>query len=100
MVSCKIISLMKYSGLNDKESRTQFTHVISLGAKNIYKIFAGGNHSWVVIDDIMPIREHYEPPSPVGYAAPAMFSQQHCLSGPTSPRETKSSKMKPVKKMN
>jgi alpha-tubulin suppressor-like RCC1 family protein len=54
-------------GLNDKESRTAFTHVANLGNKNIYKMFAGGNHSWVVIDDIMPIRENYRPPSPVGY---------------------------------
>lgn len=54
-------------GLNDKESRTQFTHVDNLGAKNAYKVFAGGNHSWVVIDDILPVRENYRPPSPVNY---------------------------------
>jgi hypothetical protein len=54
-----------YRGLNDKESRTSFTHIAELGPKNIYKIFAGGNHSWVVIDDIMPLRENYRPPSPV-----------------------------------
>jgi hypothetical protein len=41
--------------------------VADLGAKNIYKMFAGGNHSWVVVDDIMPEREMYRPPSPVGY---------------------------------
>ena len=52
-------------GLNDKEPRTSFTHVACLGPKNVYKIFAGGNHSWVVIDDIIPVREHYRPPSPV-----------------------------------
>jgi len=54
-------------GLNDKESRTSFTHVADLGAKNVYKIFGGGNHSWVVIDDILPVRENYRPPSPVNH---------------------------------
>ena len=53
--------------MNDKEARTQFTHVANLGGKNVYKIFAGGNHSWVVIDDNMPVRCDYRPPSPVGY---------------------------------
>lgn len=52
-------------GLNDKDPRTSFTHVANLGPKNIYKVFAGGNHSWVVIDDIIPVRESYRPPSPV-----------------------------------
>lgn len=54
-----------YRGLNDKESRTSFNHIINIGAKNVYRIFAGGNHSWVVIDDIIPIRKRYRAPSPV-----------------------------------
>ena len=37
----------------------------NIGAKNVYRIFAGGNHSWVVIDDIVPIKRKYRPPSPV-----------------------------------
>ena len=72
MVNCKfhLSSLItdpffSYSGLNDKESRTSFHHVANIGAKNVYRIFAGGNHSWVVIDDIIPIRRKYRPPSPV-----------------------------------
>jgi len=77
-------------GLNDKESRTQFTHVANLGAKNIYRIFAGGNHSWVVIDDIVPINEKYTPPSPVG-CSDSRFSQFEPSgfkvgSNPTSPK--------------
>jgi hypothetical protein len=36
-----------------------------LGNKNISKIFAGGNHSWIVIDDIVPLKENYRPPSPI-----------------------------------
>lgn len=51
-------------GRGDKESKTQFTHVASLGPKNIVRIFAGGSHSWVVLDDMVPIRENYKIPSP------------------------------------
>lgn len=68
MGNCKIIRLLIqiYRGLNEKESKTSFTHVADLGPKNVYKIFAGGNHSWVVIDEFIPVREDYRPPSPVG----------------------------------
>ena len=52
-------------GLNDKDSRTAFQHVANIGAKNVYRIFAGGNHSWVIIDDIVPVRKRYRPPSPI-----------------------------------
>lgn len=38
---------------------------MSLGPRNIYKVFAGGNHSWVVLDDIIPVREKYRAPSPI-----------------------------------
>lgn len=37
----------------------------SVGNKNVYRIFAGGNHSWVVIDDVIPTRKNYRTPSPV-----------------------------------
>ncbi len=37
----------------------------SIGDKNVYRIFAGGNHSWVVIDDVIPRRTHFRTPSPV-----------------------------------
>jgi len=52
-------------GLNDKDSRTSYNYVTHIGAKNVYRIFAGGNHSWVVIDDIMPVRQRHRAPSPV-----------------------------------
>jgi hypothetical protein len=52
-------------GLKDGESKTMFHHVVSLGPRNIYKIFAGGNHSWIVLDDIIPVREKYRAPSPL-----------------------------------
>ena len=52
-------------GLGNDESQTSFKHVKTLGNKNIKKIFAGGNHSWVVIDTSSPIREDYDVPSPL-----------------------------------
>lgn len=52
-------------GLGDDESHTTFTHVSSLGNKNITQIYAGGNHSWAVIDSSCPMQENYEPPSPI-----------------------------------
>ncbi len=54
-----------YRGLNSNESKTQFTYVNTIGTKNISKIFAGGNHSWFILDENIPIREHFRPPSPL-----------------------------------
>lgn len=66
MDNCKSLGhLNVFRGLNDRESRTAFQHVANIGAKNVYRIFAGGNHSWVVIDDIVPVKRKYRPPSPV-----------------------------------
>lgn len=38
----------------------------------MFKIFAGGNHSWVVLDDIIPVREKYRPPSPLPERQPSL----------------------------
>jgi len=54
------------------EVHAMFQHVVSLGPRNIYKVFAGGNHSWVVLDDIIPVREKYRPPSPLPERAPSL----------------------------
>lgn len=56
----------------DIESKIGFTHVASLGPRNISRIFAGGNHSWVVLDENMPVRESYRPPSPLACDAPVL----------------------------
>lgn len=62
--SCK--SNLTFRGLTeDLESRTAFQYVASVGDKNVYRIFAGGDHSWVVIDDIIPRKANFRPPSPV-----------------------------------
>lgn len=47
-------------GLPDREMRTEFTHVWSLVSVNAVKIFAGGMHSWVVLDDVMPKKDDYK----------------------------------------
>jgi len=50
---------------SNHEVKSQFQHVAQLGPRKIYKIFAGGNHSWVVLDDIIPVREKFRVPSPL-----------------------------------
>jgi len=61
-----------------------------LGPRKIYKIFAGGNHSWVLLDDIIPVREKYRPPSPIKERASSLSQSSHSntrsrsdLRGPT-----------------
>ena len=52
-------------GHGDDESRTYFSHVSALGPKNVERIYAGGNHSWALLDPADPIKRDYEPPSPL-----------------------------------
>lgn len=52
-------------GLGDTEMRTGFQHLRTLADKNIYRLFAGGNHSWVLLDEIIPMRTNVRPPSPL-----------------------------------
>jgi alpha-tubulin suppressor-like RCC1 family protein len=51
-------------GLGETESRTNFAHVGLFGARKVERIYAGGNHSWALLDPALPIRPNYEPPSP------------------------------------
>ena len=37
-------------GLGEDKSVTMWTHVNSLSGKNVSKIYAGGDHSWAVVD--------------------------------------------------
>ena len=52
-------------GLGDTETRSTFTWLRSLADKNVHRVFAGGNHSWVLIDEFMPIRLKVRAPSPL-----------------------------------
>lgn len=42
-------------GLGDHENQKSFVSVTSIGNKNIGQIYAGGNHSWIVLDEQDPI---------------------------------------------
>ena len=45
--------------------RNGFQHLRTLADKNIYRLFAGGNHSWVLLDEIIPMRASVRSPSPL-----------------------------------
>ena len=48
-------------GLCDFESRLEFTHLESLKGKNVTKVFAGGDHSWFLVDSRQPEIDIAEP---------------------------------------
>jgi alpha-tubulin suppressor-like RCC1 family protein len=52
-------------GVGDEQSRTTFTHVSSLAGSNISRVFAGGSHTWALIDSDQPMVINYEAPSPI-----------------------------------
>lgn len=52
-------------GHGDDESKTVFTWVKKLGGKNINSIYAGGHHTWCVIDSDIKSVANYRPPSPL-----------------------------------
>ena len=52
-------------GVGAKKSCTLWTHVTHLSEKNVGRIYAGGDHSWALIDETCPMIENYEPPSPI-----------------------------------
>ena len=59
------ILLINFRGLGDEESKTNFTFVFSLAGLKLSGIYAGGNHSWVTIDDNEPYVDDFSPPSPL-----------------------------------
>lgn len=52
-------------GLRDLEMRKEFTYIDSLRGKNMTNIFAGGHHSWFLVDILRPELSSYEIPSPL-----------------------------------
>ena len=52
-------------GLGNDESKTDYTWISNLAGKKIKRIFAGGNHSWVLLDEKNPMIADYKPPSPL-----------------------------------
>ena len=43
----------------DKESRRNFEHIMTLMSVNSFNIYAGGFHSWIMIDDINPKKDEF-----------------------------------------
>ena len=52
-------------GMGDTDIRSGFSLLKSLADKNVYRIFTGGNHTWVLLDEFIPIRKNFRPPSPL-----------------------------------
>ena len=56
-------------GVGDTEPRTGFTFVNKLVGRNVSRVYAGGNHTWAILDAIQPFKPQFEPPSPPGVAS-------------------------------
>ncbi len=53
-------------GLEDEENRSMFTLIKSTMELNINKIFAGGHHSWIIVDSENPEKDfEIKTPSPI-----------------------------------
>ena len=52
-------------GHGDEESKKVFTWVKKLGGKKVKDIYAGGAHSWCILDPDEPVIKDYSPPSPL-----------------------------------
>ena len=42
-------------GLGDTDDRKEFTEIVSVGNKKLNAIYAGGAHSWLVVDERDPV---------------------------------------------
>mmetsp|Transcript_32026 Transcript_32026/g.31329 ORF Transcript_32026/g.31329 Transcript_32026/m.31329 type:complete len:183 (+) Transcript_32026:1234-1782(+) len=47
-------------GIPDKLMRTNFQQVVSLISVNVVKLYAGGLHSWMVLDEVMPKKDDFK----------------------------------------
>ena len=52
-------------GLGENKNRYNYTWVRKLGTMNIKHIFAGGHHSWCIVDDKYPLKEKLIEPEPL-----------------------------------
>ena len=51
--------------MGDTEMRSGFTLLRSVSDKNAYRIFTGGNHTWILLDEFIPQRKNARLPSPL-----------------------------------
>ena len=52
-------------GLGESRNRYNYTWIKKLGNMNVRHIFAGGHHSWCIIDDKIPLRDKFIEPEPL-----------------------------------
>ena len=52
-------------GLGESRNRYNYTWIRKLGNMNVRHIFAGGHHSWCIIDDKIPLRDKFIEPEPL-----------------------------------
>lgn len=74
-------------GHGDEESKTVFTWVKKLGGKKVSSIYAGGHHTWCVIDSDNKTISNYRPPSPLRtpvMSSPLNMTQTKLHKGDTS----------------
>ena len=66
-------------GLGENKNRYNYTWIRKLGNMNVKHIFAGGHHSWCLIDDKSPLKERFIEPEPLEKPNYKMIKRQ--LSG-------------------
>ena len=52
-------------GLGDNKNRYNYTWIRKLGSLNVKHIFAGGHHSWCLIDEKFPLKDRFIEPEPL-----------------------------------
>ena len=66
-------------GLGETKNRYNYTWIKKLGQMNVRHIFAGGHHSWCIIDDKNPLKDNFKEPEPLEKPNYKMMKRQ--LSG-------------------
>jgi hypothetical protein len=67
-------------GLGENTNRYNYTWIRKLGSMNIKHIFAGGHHSWCIIDDKYPLKEKLIEPEPLEKPNYKMSKRKHSVS--------------------
>ena len=67
-------------GLGENRNRYNYTWIRKLGTMNIKNIFAGGHHSWCIIDDKYPLKEKLIEPEPLEKPNYRMVKRKHSVS--------------------
>ena len=67
-------------GLGENTNRYNYTWIRKLGSMNIKHIFAGGHHSWCIIDDKYPLKEKLIEPEPLEKPNYKMTKRKHSVS--------------------